>query len=153
MKYYSSLWFHLRLFSKKCFNTAIILYFLNEFVFDIYVLSGSSMEPTFNRGNNTIVLIDKITPLFRRGYNVNQIVSLKNPLDKSIKLCKRITGIAGHCKRMLSGEVVTIPFNNYWVEGDNKSLSLDSRMFGPVNRDFIIGRVCLQLFPEIKWKF
>ena len=43
-----------------------------------------------------------------------------------------------------------IPVDNYWVMGDNRGNSADSRVFGPINRKLIVGRAFLRVFPVTK---
>ena len=40
-----------------------------------------------------------------------------------------------------------IPANEYWVMGDNRTASRDSRSFGPIKKDSIVGRVFLRIWP------
>ena len=106
------------------------------------------MTPTFD-SNGTYVLVDKISFYFRKPKK-NEIISLLNPFDKTVLLCKRVTGIEGEEKSLRNGKLVTIPKNNIWVEGDNKVDSFDSRIFGPINNKLINGRILLALFPKFK---
>jgi len=41
----------------------------------------------------------------------------------------------------------TVPAGSYFVMGDNRTASQDSRFFGPVERDLIVGRAWLRYFP------
>jgi signal peptidase I len=41
----------------------------------------------------------------------------------------------------------TVPAGSYFVMGDNRTVSQDSRVFGPISRDLIIGRAWLRYFP------
>ena len=41
--------------------------------------------------------------------------------------------------------------SEYYVLGDNAAASTDSRTFGPISRDCIIGIVILKYFPSISW--
>ena len=47
---------------------------------------------------------------------------------------------------------VTLKSNEYFVLGDNRTASLDSRYFGPVTKDAIVGRVWLRGWPLDRWK-
>ncbi|MFH1661690.1 MAG: signal peptidase I [Candidatus Falkowbacteria bacterium] len=61
----------------------------------------------------------------------------------------------------LNEEIISLSEDNYYVFGDNRSSSKDSRSFGPVDKSFIIGRVLLRgwpfdrvnLFEEIEYSF
>ena len=143
----------------------------------IYVVSfqeviGPSMNNTLKSGDITIV--NKL--VFRlRNIKRNEIVSLKK--DDKI-MVKRIIGLPGeHIEYKdnilyVDGKKIsdsrssstkdfklesigydTIPKDMYLVLGDNRTNSSDSREFGLVKKDEIIGKIVMRLYPFSKIKF
>ena len=119
------------------------------------------MEPTFNQFGD-VGLIDKTVNFFRLfdsdiGINQlksNDIVSVVNPFIANKRLCKRIIAVQNE-KVILDKEkdnYIIIPKNHIWIEGDNKDNSLDSRMFGPVSKHLVVGRVVARIWPLDKIK-
>lgn len=47
----------------------------------------------------------------------------------------------------MNDDIITLNSEEYYVLGDNRNASKDSRVFGPVNKSFLIGRVWLRGFP------
>jgi len=97
-----------------------------------YRVSGRSMEPTY--GDGSVLLISK--GIIKLGIKREDVILALDPRDKR-PLLKRIVGI--------SGEGISI-------EGDNVNESTDSRVFGLVQKENIIGKVILE-FPSStkKW--
>jgi signal peptidase I len=152
----------------------IIVIPIRLFVAEPFVVSGSSMFPTFENGNYLIV--DKISYRFHRPER-DDVIVFKYPNDPSKYFIKRIIGLPGE-KVEIKGSVVTIinadhpdgivldqPFvennseNNshyelgadeYFVMGDNRNASSDSRYWGPLNKKFITGQAFLRLLPVTK---
>lgn len=89
-----------------------------------YKISGTSMEPTIAAGEN--VVVNRIAYIFKKPQK-DDIIALHDPRDGKI-LIKRIT------KKERT---------KYFVEGDNKKKSTDSRVFGWIEKRDIIGRVIL----------
>jgi signal peptidase I len=148
------------------FRPFIWFIFINEFIFDFYLLEGESMLPTFDAYGN-IVIVEKIsTNLFLRKfmngyvkgksceintpYQKGEIVCVINPSDSDMKICKRIIYLEGEEVTLRNGNVIVVPKNHLWVEGDNKENSMDSRRFGPVPKQLVVGRVPIQIWPKIK---
>jgi signal peptidase I len=142
------------------------------FVAQPFIVSGASMETTFETGEYLIV--DQLTYHFETPTRGDVIV-FRYPKDPSKFFIKRIIGIPGDTIS-ISGRVVTLtnkdnpdgvvldePYvqemspnggltetlgpNEYFVMGDNRNASSDSRMWGVLPRDNIIGRAFLRLFP------
>lgn len=146
---------------------------IRMFVAQPFIVSGASMETTFSTGQYLIV--DQLTYQFedpRRG----DVIVFRYPRDPSKFFIKRVIGIPGDTID-INGNKVTIlnktyqngvlleesPYvhkmspnttltetlgdNEYFVMGDNRDASSDSRMWGVLQRDRIVGRAFLRLFP------
>ena len=146
------------------------------FVATPFIVSGSSMEHTFE--NNDYLIVDRLTYDFSTPSR-GDIVVFGLPQEPSRDLIKRIIGLPGETI-VLSGlnPTVTIinsahpkgftldePYltaenlggssdirqtlgeNEYFVLGDNRKVSADSRIWGVLPKNDIVGRVLLRLFP------
>ncbi len=87
-------------------------------------IQGISMEPTIKAGET--VLVNRMS-FWLRHPQKNDIIVLLDPRDGKM-LIKRITKKSG---------------TRYFVQGDNKNASTDSRVFGWVEKSAIIGKVWL----------
>lgn len=136
--------------------------FIRVFFIDVSRVSRTSMEPTLKE--HDLLLIEKISNL-GKPYQRGDIVQVFNPQDGGI-IVKRIAGLPGETIYNTNGTIMikttdhqtlalpNIPqdqltprFNpqilgeyEYFLLGDNRHSSIDSRVFGPVNRSNIIGR-------------
>lgn len=85
------------------------------------------MEPTIRSGD--IVVIDRFW--FRlTGLKKQDIVVAVQPVNPEVSICKRVVQVGGGT--IAYGPGIKIPENNYWLEGDNKKKSYDSRHHGCV---------------------
>ncbi len=144
---------------------------IRMFVAQPFVVSGLSMYPTFNDGQYLIV--DEISYLLQ-GPHRGDVVIFRYPNDPSRFFIKRMIGMPNE-KIQISNGVVTIfntanpngftldepyldePFNTtqtyvtgpdqYFVMGDNRNESSDSRAWGLVPKKNLIGRAYLRLLP------
>jgi signal peptidase I len=129
------------------------------------------MEPTLIVGDK--VLVNKLSYDFHSVHRGDVIVFKKPPNDFSpgIKdLIKRVIGLPGETISAQDGSVyingqklkeswlpkgvttdnfgpVRIPAGQYFVMGDNRGDSADSRVFGPITKSLIIGRAFLLVWP------
>ncbi|MEK7088825.1 MAG: signal peptidase I [Patescibacteria group bacterium] len=139
-----------------------------------FIVSGSSMVPTFEDGQYLIV--DEIS--YRLGNpERDDVVVFRYPNDKTKFFIKRIIGLPNETidikgntvtiinKEHLSGFTLDQSYikntanNNihfelksdeYFVMGDNRPASSDSRYWGAVSRKLLIGKVFLRLLPITK---
>lgn len=141
------------------------------FIAQPFIVDGSSMYPTFQNGNYLIV--DEVTYDFSKPQRGDVIV-FRYPGDPSIFYIKRIIGLPNETVIIKNGNVTIVepngdsrtlvePFisakdttynikrtlgsQQYFVMGDNRPESSDSRVWGPLPAHDIIGRVLLRLFP------
>lgn len=139
-------------------------------------IKGASMEPTFYSGE--YILTSKITYKFRQPHRGDVIV-FKSPKNPDIDYIKRIIGIPGDKLEIKGEEIyvngellpenyisaktnlweggylkegapITIPAEMLFVMGDNRPRSSDSREFGPIPFESIIGDVFFRYFPTNK---
>ncbi len=135
------------------------------------VVYGQSMEPNLSAQQRLIV--DKISYRLRAPQR-DDIVVLNVP-EISDLLVKRIVGLPGEVIEIDNGMVLvngkplpepfphgTMPQNmqpitlaplQYFVMGDNRGNSNDSRSFGPITRNDILGRVWLRYWPLEQFTF
>lgn len=136
-------------------------------------VDGKSMEPTFC--DKDMILTDKISYRFRKPERFEVIV-FKSPQQRSKELIKRVIGLPGDTveiqnqkyvinrnmleepyipsdvptngKRWLrEGTSYIIPEGFYFVSGDNREHSEDSRAFEPISGSSIVGRVWIRYWP------
>ncbi len=136
-----------------------------------FVVNGASMDPTFENGEYLIV--DQLTYHFKKPQR-GSILIFKYPNDTSKYFIKRVIGLPGETVRGKEGAITIINKENpegitleepyiklqkmdsfetklgnreYFVMGDNRLGSADSRMWGALPEEDVVGRPILRLFP------
>lgn len=146
----------------------LLLFVVVRAVVQNYRVEGPSMMPTLQ--NHQYILVDKLTYFFGSPHRGDVIV-FEYPKDTSEDFVKRIVGVPGDTVQVAAnGQVsvngvainepyvndlgnpygattVTLQPNQYFVLGDNRGDSSDSRAWGPVPRNDIIGRAELVYWP------
>jgi len=138
-----------------------------------FIVSGASMEPNYHNGE--YLIIDEITYQFREPQRGDVIV-FRFPLNPREFFIKRIVGLPGEIveikdgavtvekngqimvldEKYITSSVETGPNikimlkNGYFVMGDNRLHSSDSRMWGELPKERIMGRALLRLWPLAK---
>jgi signal peptidase I len=153
-----------------------IAIFVRFFVAAPYIVSGASMDPTFKTWD--YLIIDRLSWQFEEPTR-GDVVVFKFPQDPSRSFIKRVIGLPGDTV-ILSGTTVrikndespggflleenyiadenerpahmtvTLSDNEYFVLGDNRLQSADSRVWGTLPRDLMVGRPIFRLFPFSK---
>jgi len=127
------------------------------------------MDPTFHEGDYLIV--DELSYSLREPKR-GEVVIFSNPANQSQYFIKRIIGLPGETVYVHGNQVKIInnkkqlvleePYlgsasdhvkslilgpDEYFVMGDNRAVSYDSRMWGPLKGELVKGRAFLRLFP------
>ncbi len=150
---------------------ALIIIPIRTFIAQPFVVSGNSMYPTFHNGEYLIV---NELAKYQGVYNRGDVVILRYPNDPSKYFIKRVIGLPGETVTVQNGAVSitsptrttplvldepyiknpkidsssrTLDNEEYFVMGDNRAQSSDSRVWGPVPARLMDGKALLRLFP------
>jgi signal peptidase I len=159
---------HLRTWMRDLLISVVASAFIITCIYQPVRVEGTSMQPQLQ--NNDRLFINKII------YHVEKIhrgdvVVFHYPLDPKKSYIKRVIALPGDQLRITSGAVYVngkkiaepyvpaqfdddrsvsaevIPQGSYWVMGDHRCVSSDSRDFGPVPRKFIYGKAEVIYWP------
>lgn len=146
-----------------------IVFTVARFAIGNYSIVGQSMEPNYHQDQR--LLVDKVMPRLV-GYNRGDIVIVHSP-NQPIELIKRLIGKPGDTVELrdnrvfVNGEALNEPYlppgassgpqsgsaswtlgeDEYFIMGDNRTHSQDSRSFGPVKSENIVGRALVLYWP------
>ena len=103
--------------------------------------SVSDIHPNLSLASKLYIAL--LSPL-----SVGDVVVVQHPLRKG-NVCKRILGLPGDQVLYTHGrtQLQIVPDGHMWLEGDNPSNSSDSRVYGMVPANLILGRVVCRLWP------
>jgi signal peptidase I len=151
---------------------------IRTFVVQTFFIPSASMEPTLMVGDR--ILVDKLSYRLHSVHRADIVVFATPPGEDAgpnVKdLVKRVIGLPGETISSAGGQVLingkplaepwlpkgtvttgittqVIPPNEYFVMGDNRSDSQDSRFFGPIHRALIVGRVVVKIWPLSSFHF
>ncbi|MDD3386555.1 MAG: signal peptidase I [Candidatus Pacebacteria bacterium] len=152
----------------------LIIIPIRAFLFQPFVVKGSSMEP--NYFSSDYLIIDELSYNLRNPER-GEVIVFKYPLNPSLKYIKRIIALPGETVEIKNGEIfitkeketfkidesiylskerlnswsinnnkeaLKLEENQYFVMGDNRNYSSDSRKWGVVPFDNITGRVFMR---------
>jgi len=142
-----------------------------------FFVKGASMEPNFEDGD--YLLVDEISYRFSEPAR-GDVIIFRYPEDKSQFFIKRIVGLPGETIEIKNNKVIIynvqspegfnlkenylspeqdtlgnmllrLDDNEYFVLGDNRLQSSDSRRWGPINETLVTGKVFLRAWPFTKF--
>ena len=143
--------------------------FIIIFLYQPVKVEGTSMMPSLDDQERIFVnkFVYRLEPIQR-----GDIVVFRYPRDPSKSYIKRVIGVAGDHVRIVAGRVylngraleeeyvpaeyadarsypeeVVVPRDAYYVLGDHRTMSNDSRDFGPVNQSYIYGKAVFGYWP------
>jgi signal peptidase I len=146
----------------------LAIFIILIFVGKPFIVRGLSMYPTLNDGDRVFVVPYRGNTTPDRG----DVVVLKNVSGTSEMLIKRVVALPGDRITRENGSLIVngkyahrstsrftgqsytqlVPDNEYFVMGDNESNSFDSRYFGTVTSDKIVGKALLIFWPPGDFK-
>ena len=161
----------LRTWARDIFFSLIVTFFIILFVYQPVKVEGGSMEPGLE--DQERIFINKLVYRFE-SIERGDIIVFHYPRDPRKSFIKRVIGLPGDRIRINYGHVYVngallpepyvpadyqdarsypetiIPPNSYFVLGDHRSMSNDSREIGPVMRSYIYGKAVFGYWPMEK---
>ncbi|OGD93201.1 signal peptidase I [Candidatus Curtissbacteria bacterium RIFCSPHIGHO2_01_FULL_41_44] len=157
---------------KEIVQTALIslgiFFFVYIFLVQPHRIKGDSMMPNFENGE--LLLTEKVSYYLYKPSR-GDVVVFKAPGTRNVDFIKRIIGLPGDIVHLEDGTVfindqklqesyetqktqgslsVSLSQNQYFVLGDNRGSSSDSRSFGPIDQKTIKGKAWLVYWPIFK---
>lgn len=149
----------------------IVALVIKTFLFQAFYIPSESMEPTLVDRDRVVV-----NKLSYRLHDVNRgdLVVFDRPPNEPVtdieELIKRVIGLPGETVEARDGSIyidgqglnepyldpetfthafgpITVPADHVFVMGDNRGNSRDSRVFGPIDQDLIVGRAFVLVWP------
>jgi len=155
---------------------ALIVIPIRYFLFQPFIVRGDSMLPNFENGD--YLIIDEISFRLKEPKR-GEVIVFAPPNQPATRYIKRIIGLPGETIQIKDGKItifeksgdikildeesylpnsdftsgnlkVALGEKEYFVLGDNRQFSSDSRIFGALPKENIVGKVFLKAFPFTK---
>jgi len=146
----------------------VLALIIRFFLFEPFYIPSGSMEPTLQVEDK--IIVNKLVYRFKDPERGDIVVFQHPMLDPKLDYIKRVIGLPGETLEIkdstvyINGEPlkedylpedlrfmdfgpVTIPENSYFMMGDNRNNSQDSRVWGTLPREYIIGKAFLIFWP------
>lgn len=158
---------------KLGFFAIVTIFLVRYFLFKPFYVKGASMEPNFF--DKEYLIIDELSYRLRAPER-GEIIVFHYPANPSEYFLKRVIGLPGERVKIKDGQVIVyndqnpdglvlkenylpaglenkpdatynLDADHYFVLGDNRNSSFDSRFFGPIDKKAIVGKVLLRGLP------
>lgn len=155
----------------------VLAFIIRYFLIQPFIIEGSSMEPNFH--DRQLILVNKISYRFQQP-KLGDVIVFESPQNHSVYYIKRIIGVPGDEVAIRDGSVFVnnqqisepylkkdqvttadgsgsgvldekIPANQFFVLGDNRDASSDSREWGFLDRNLIAGKFLVVIYPTKAW--
>lgn len=163
----------LRETGKTLVVSLVIVWIVRSFIVQPFYVRGASMEPNFE--DHEYLIINEVSYRFNEPER-GDVVVFRYPLNPSEFFIKRVIGLPNETVAVESGRIVikndawpegrlleepylpagtathgevrlTLGSDQYYVLGDNRASSSDSRRWGPLKRSHIVGKTWLRGWP------
>lgn len=166
-------------FLKVAILAGVTICLIRYFLFKPFYVKGASME--INYFDHEYLIIDELSYRFHEPVR-GDVVVFRYPNNPSEYFLKRVIGLSGERVKVSEGKVtvyndqfpegvilnetylskdiltdgekiVSLGYGQYFLMGDNRPNSFDSRRFGPVDKELIVGRTWFRGWPFSRAQF
>ncbi|GER90944.1 signal peptidase I [Dictyobacter vulcani] len=149
----------------------LLLFVVIRFIIHGYHMQSSNMQPSIS--NNAYIMVNRTSYMIGKPQRGDAVV-LHYPPDTNIDVMGRIIGLPGDTIKAdkqhisINGTVLNEPYvqkpynpeghewkvadNSYFVLNDNRQVTDDSRNWGPVTQDMIVGKAVVVFWPTSSWQ-
>lgn len=138
----------------------VVIVLIRTFIITPVLVDGNSMKKTLNNGD--VLLLYKLGEI-----NRYDVVVLNEKIDDEV-IIKRVFGLPGDTIEIKNDKIyindekieddygygetsdyakITLAEDEYFLLGDNRLISKDSRSFGTIKKDDIMGKTIFRIFP------
>jgi signal peptidase I len=122
-------------------TAVLLIILLNTYAITIFQVDGMSMQPTLI---NHQLLVINLAAFQLHDPKVGDVVIVQYSGNRSVHFVKRVVGVPGDTVLFHQAPLV-LQANQYFIEGDNRDHSTDSRVYGPVLGEDILGKEVMVL--------